>query len=144
MCDFKHYKGGTYKLVGEAIHTETEEELAVYYDMDGIVWARPKEMFFGKVVVDGKETDRFTKINKKIWRGEDDLSHPLTNISQYSYFLLAFAWERTDPAKLFAVLLEDLELSTLDALVASFEDETLLLLDFAKEITTYHGKVCSL
>ncbi|MEH7552884.1 DUF1653 domain-containing protein [Bacillus altitudinis] len=65
MCDFKHYKGGTYKLVGEAIHTETEEELAVYYDMDGVVWARPKEMFFGKVVVDGKEIDRFTKLNQR-------------------------------------------------------------------------------
>ncbi|WP_260981334.1 DUF1653 domain-containing protein [Bacillus pumilus] len=65
MCDFKHYKGGTYKLVGEAIHTETEEELAVYYDMDCVVWARPKEMFFGKVVADGIEIDRFTKINKK-------------------------------------------------------------------------------
>ncbi|EQB47894.1 hypothetical protein CGLO_12924 [Colletotrichum gloeosporioides Cg-14] len=34
MSDFKHYKGGTYKLVGEVIHTETEEELAVYHDMD--------------------------------------------------------------------------------------------------------------
>ncbi|WP_338335454.1 DUF1653 domain-containing protein [Bacillus altitudinis] len=63
MCDFKHYKDGTYKDVGEAIHTEIEEELAVYYDMDGVVWARPKEMFFGKVVVDGKEIDRFTKLN---------------------------------------------------------------------------------
>ncbi|PRS47580.1 DUF1653 domain-containing protein [Bacillus sp. MZGC1] len=64
MCDFKHYKGGTYKLVGEVIHTETEEELVVYHDMDGtVLWARPKEMFFGKVIVDGKEIDRFTKIN---------------------------------------------------------------------------------
>ncbi|MFP3325879.1 DUF1653 domain-containing protein [Planococcus sp. SIMBA_160] len=64
MSDFKHYKGGTYKLVGEVIHTETEEELAVYHDMDGtVLWARPKEMFFGKVIVDGKEIDRFTKID---------------------------------------------------------------------------------
>jgi len=31
--------------------------------MDGILWARPKDMFFGKVVVDGKEINRFTKIN---------------------------------------------------------------------------------
>ncbi|WP_181219419.1 DUF1653 domain-containing protein [Bacillus subtilis] len=33
-----------------------------YEDMDGILWARPKKMFFGTVVVDGKEINRFTKI----------------------------------------------------------------------------------
>ncbi|WP_444559063.1 DUF1653 domain-containing protein [Bacillus stercoris] len=60
---FKHYKGGLYKVIGEAIHTETEEKLVTYEDMDGILWARPKDMFFGTVVVDGKEIKRFTKIN---------------------------------------------------------------------------------
>ncbi|TXF72830.1 DUF1653 domain-containing protein [Bacillus subtilis] len=62
-CRFKHYKGGLYKVIGEAIHTETEEKLVTYEDMDGILWARPNEMFFGTVVVDGKEINRFTKIN---------------------------------------------------------------------------------
>ncbi|UJE04087.1 DUF1653 domain-containing protein [Bacillus subtilis] len=62
-CRFKHYKGGLYKVIGEAIHTETEEKLVTYEDMDGILWARPKEMFFAKIVVDGKEVNRFTKIN---------------------------------------------------------------------------------
>ncbi|WP_430623324.1 DUF1653 domain-containing protein [Bacillus subtilis] len=45
------------------MHTETEEKLVTYEDMDGILWARPKKMFFGTVVVDGKEIKRFTKIN---------------------------------------------------------------------------------
>ncbi|WP_268319150.1 DUF1653 domain-containing protein [Bacillus inaquosorum] len=49
--------------MGEVIHTETEEKLVTYEDMDGILWARPKDMFFGKIVVDGKEVNRFTKIN---------------------------------------------------------------------------------
>ncbi|WP_252118124.1 DUF1653 domain-containing protein, partial [Bacillus subtilis] len=62
-CRFKHYKGGLYKVIGEVIHTETEEKLVTYEDMDGILWARPKEMFFEKIVVDGKEVNRFTKIN---------------------------------------------------------------------------------
>ncbi|OTQ88026.1 hypothetical protein BG30_02250 [Bacillus subtilis subsp. subtilis] len=62
-CRFKHYKGGLHKVIGEAIHTETEEKLVTYEDMDGILWARPKEMFFEKIVVDGKEVNRFTKIN---------------------------------------------------------------------------------
>ncbi|APD21305.1 MULTISPECIES: DUF1653 domain-containing protein [Bacillus subtilis group] len=62
-CFFKHYKGGLYKVIGEVIHTETEEKLVTYEDMNGILWARPKDMFFGTVVVDGKEVNRFTKIN---------------------------------------------------------------------------------
>ncbi|WP_277348622.1 DUF1653 domain-containing protein [Bacillus tequilensis] len=62
-CRFKHYKGGLYKVIGEAIHTETEEKLVTYEDLDGILRARPKDMFFGTVVVDGKEIKRFTKIN---------------------------------------------------------------------------------
>ncbi|UWD95622.1 DUF1653 domain-containing protein [Bacillus velezensis] len=61
-CWFRHYKGGLYKVIGEAIHTETEEKLVTYEDQDGVFWARPKAMFFGKVVVDGKEIKRFTKV----------------------------------------------------------------------------------
>nr|WP_254122820.1 DUF1653 domain-containing protein [Bacillus sp. FJAT-27001] len=62
-CQFRHYKGGLYKVIGEVIHTETEEKLVTYEDQDGVLWARPKEMFFGKVIIDGKEIKRFTKIN---------------------------------------------------------------------------------
>ncbi|AWD89935.1 DUF1653 domain-containing protein [Bacillus sp. EKM601B] len=62
-CRFRHYKGGLYKVIGEVIHTETEEKLVTYEDQYGVLWARPKEMFFGKVVVEGKEIKRFTKIN---------------------------------------------------------------------------------
>ncbi|WP_326969127.1 DUF1653 domain-containing protein [Bacillus atrophaeus] len=61
-CWFKHYKGGLYKVIGEVIHTETEEKLVTYEDMYGILWARPKDMFFGNVIIDGKEIKRFTKI----------------------------------------------------------------------------------
>ncbi|WP_352426955.1 DUF1653 domain-containing protein [Bacillus sp. FSL K6-2865] len=62
-CRFKHYKGGLYKVIGEVIHTETEEKLVTYEDMNGTLWARPKDMFFGKVVVDKNEISRFTKID---------------------------------------------------------------------------------
>ncbi|MCY8034148.1 DUF1653 domain-containing protein [Bacillus sonorensis] len=60
---FKHYKGDIYKVIGEVVHTETGDKLVVYEGNDGILWARPKDMFFGKVVVHGKEINRFTKIN---------------------------------------------------------------------------------
>lgn len=62
-CHFRHYKGGIYKVIGEIIHAETEEILVTYEDQDGTLWARPKDMFFGNVIVDGKEIKRFTKIN---------------------------------------------------------------------------------
>ncbi|MCX2851453.1 MULTISPECIES: DUF1653 domain-containing protein [Bacillus] len=62
-CQDRHYKGGLYKVIEEAVHTETEENLVTYEDQDGVLWARPKEMFFGKVIIDGKEIKRFTKID---------------------------------------------------------------------------------
>ncbi|WP_235588434.1 DUF1653 domain-containing protein [Bacillus sp. SDLI1] len=45
------------------MHTETEEKLVTYEDQDGVLWARPKEIFFGKVIIDGKKIKRFTKID---------------------------------------------------------------------------------
>ncbi|QHQ79352.1 DUF1653 domain-containing protein [Bacillus subtilis] len=62
-CWFRHYKDGLYKVIGEVIHTETKEKLVTYEDQYAVLWARPKEMFFGKVIVDGKEIKRFTKID---------------------------------------------------------------------------------
>jgi hypothetical protein len=41
----RHYKGGLYQLLGQAKHTETEEELTIYRDSDGNYWARPRAMF---------------------------------------------------------------------------------------------------
>lgn len=38
---------------------EGEEELMVYSDKSGKTWARPYEMFFGNVEIDGKEQPRF-------------------------------------------------------------------------------------
>lgn len=58
---FKHYKGGTYKFLCFATHTEQEEGLVVYTDENSQVWARPLEMFFG-YTDDG--TKRFVEINE--------------------------------------------------------------------------------
>ena len=41
----RHRKGGLYRLLGVAQHTETGEVLAVYRGQDGRLWARPKAMF---------------------------------------------------------------------------------------------------
>ena len=45
---YRHFKGDLIKVIEIAKHTETEE-LMVIYEHNGIVWARPYEMFISKV-----------------------------------------------------------------------------------------------
>lgn len=63
---YRHYKGKLYEVIGLARHSETLEELVVYkalYDSaefgKNALWARPKGMFFDKIIIDGKEINRF-------------------------------------------------------------------------------------
>jgi len=42
---WRHRKGGVYKRLGTALHSETLEELVLYTDSSGQTWARPREMF---------------------------------------------------------------------------------------------------
>lgn len=63
---YKHYKGGRYKVVGEAQHTETGARLVMYqplYETAGgpEYWVRPPEMFEEKVIVDGVARKRFER-----------------------------------------------------------------------------------
>ena len=62
---YRHYKGNVYKIIGEAKHSETLEDLIIYEDLSDTtkVWVRPKEMFFENVLIDGNEIPRFTLIN---------------------------------------------------------------------------------
>ena len=53
---YQHFKGGEYKVLGVAKHSETQEELVVYQSLkDGGMWVRPKEMFAD--IVDKPELD---------------------------------------------------------------------------------------
>lgn len=64
---YKHYKGSKAKVLWEVYHSETLEPLVFYMHLeDGVVWARPKMMFLGNVIVNGKKIERFKKINSKI------------------------------------------------------------------------------
>lgn len=63
---FRHFKGGKYMFVAEALDSETLEELVVYKALygEGRFWVRPKAMFFGNVVRDGVEMPRFREISE--------------------------------------------------------------------------------
>ena len=58
---YRHYKGGTYQVIGAARHSETDEQLVVYrcvYDNYSL-WVRPLAMFLETVLVDGRTVPRF-------------------------------------------------------------------------------------
>jgi hypothetical protein len=63
---YRHYKGNLYEIIGEAKHTETEEEMIVYRAQygDGALWVRPKAMFFETVEIDGVARPRFEKVDE--------------------------------------------------------------------------------
>jgi len=56
---YKHFKGGVYEVVGLAKHSETLEEMVVYYDSKRQMWVRPAKMFLEQVEKDGKKVLRF-------------------------------------------------------------------------------------
>ena len=66
LGQYEHYKGKRYEVIGVARHSETLEEVVVYralYDSaefgNETLWVRPKDMFLGNAIVDGKEVPRF-------------------------------------------------------------------------------------
>jgi len=64
---YRHYKGGEYEVIGAARHSETLEPMVVYrplYNASGY-WVRPHAMFFGTLIVDGREVQRFARIDER-------------------------------------------------------------------------------
>jgi hypothetical protein len=61
---YRHFKGKEYLVLNIAKHSETLEEYVVYQALYGEfgIWIRPLAMFLEKVMVDGKEVNRFTEI----------------------------------------------------------------------------------
>jgi hypothetical protein len=68
---YKHSKkGGLYRVLGIAKHSETLEDLVVYealYDNEvSKIWARPASMFVEQVLVDGNYVPRFTFVSDTV------------------------------------------------------------------------------
>lgn len=61
---YRHYKGFDYQVIGSARHSETEEELVLYFPLYGEeasreYWVRPLAMFQETVEIEGKIQPRF-------------------------------------------------------------------------------------
>lgn len=58
---YRHFKGRYYLVLGEALHSETQEEMVVYQPLYGEPrwFVRPKSMFFETVNRDGRQQARF-------------------------------------------------------------------------------------
>ncbi|MFA6177626.1 MAG: DUF1653 domain-containing protein [Candidatus Paceibacterota bacterium] len=64
---YKHYKGTKVRVLFEAKDSETLEHVVIYMHLeDGGIWARPKHMFLENIVLDGKEIERFKKVEEEI------------------------------------------------------------------------------
>ncbi|QTB82188.1 DUF1653 domain-containing protein [Burkholderia pseudomallei] len=62
IATHRHYKGGLYRVIGVARHSETEERLVVYerlWPKERSLWVRPEAMF-EETLADG--TPRFRKL----------------------------------------------------------------------------------
>jgi len=62
MQYYRHFKGNYYRLIGEARHSETLEELVVYQAVyaEQTIWVRPKAMFYENVTLNnGQVVPRF-------------------------------------------------------------------------------------
>ena len=50
---YRHYKGNLYKIIALAKHSETNEDMIVYQNVEkGDIWVRPKSMW-NETVKDG-------------------------------------------------------------------------------------------
>ncbi|PKH02629.1 DUF1653 domain-containing protein [Psychromonas sp. MB-3u-54] len=63
---YRHYKGGLYRVENIATHSETEEKMVVYRPLYGeqALWVRPLELFIEEVEIEGKKQPRFMFIGE--------------------------------------------------------------------------------
>jgi len=65
---YKHYKNKKYKVICQATHSETREEVVVYQCLYGdySIWVRPKQMFTELIEVNGTKIPRFEFVSEEI------------------------------------------------------------------------------
>ena len=65
---YQHFKGGKYKVIGIAKHSESLEEFvvyeALYENAESKLWIRPVAMFEEEVIKEGVKQPRFKYIGE--------------------------------------------------------------------------------
>jgi hypothetical protein len=62
--NYRHYKGGRYRVISMATHTETEEAMVFYSSiLFGSNYVRPLASWNEPVIVNGEKVERFTLEN---------------------------------------------------------------------------------
>ncbi|GAB3409655.1 DUF1653 domain-containing protein [Massilia agilis] len=61
---YRHYKGGLYEVLHEALLESDHTPMIVYRAANGTVWIRPKHVFFELVEVDGRQVPRFAPVGE--------------------------------------------------------------------------------
>jgi len=63
---YRHYKGDTYRVLFKGVLDVVENEKVVVYrrEKDRLLFARPQEMFYEQVEVNGERQDRFKRIEE--------------------------------------------------------------------------------
>jgi molecular chaperone GrpE (heat shock protein) len=105
---YLHYKGAKYRVLYEAKHSETEESLVVYQNIEAEdkIWVRPKQMFQEEVEIDGVKKPRFEFLEEEnnSWEHKCKLA-----LADYQNLLKKTAADKTEFAKYaIADLLEDI------------------------------------
>lgn len=61
---YRHFKGGTYRVLAVARHSETEERMVVYHpdSQPESLWVRPEAMFTETVPTPAGPQPRFARI----------------------------------------------------------------------------------
>ncbi len=60
---YRHYKGGIYEIVCEArLEADPDVIMMIYKSEEGLIWARPKEVFFETVQHEGQAVPRFAPL----------------------------------------------------------------------------------
>lgn len=61
---YRHYKGGIYEIVCEArLEADPDVIMMIYKSEGGLIWARPRDVFFETVQHEGPSVPRFSPIN---------------------------------------------------------------------------------
>ena len=95
---YRHYKGGEYEILSEALNTSDKKEIVVYRSIkDKKIWVRDKQEFLAEVEVDKEKKPRFEYLTE----GDNELMEQkyLRALADYQNLLRQSAKEKVDFAK---------------------------------------------